>query len=81
MGDRVYGAETAANHYFHKSAGSLSPFEAALLAGSPPNPRAMDPAAPNKRLRFRQRMILARMGRWATLVESEVRDHDDLTSR
>jgi hypothetical protein len=41
----------------------------------------MDPAAPNKRLRFRQRMILARMGRWATLVESEVRDHDDLTSR
>ena len=72
MGDRVYGAEAAARHYFHKSAGSLSPSEAALLAGSLPNPRVMDPVAPNKRLRFRQRMILARMGRWGTLVESEV---------
>jgi monofunctional biosynthetic peptidoglycan transglycosylase len=72
MGERVYGAEAAAQHYYHKSAASLSPTEAAFLAGCLPNPRAMNPAAPNKRLRSRQRMILSRMRRWGYLAEEEV---------
>ncbi len=72
MGERVYGAEAAARHYFGKSAGALTPQEAALLAGCLPNPRMMSPAAPNKRLRARQRMILARMRRWGYLAEEEV---------
>ncbi len=72
MGERVYGAEAASQMYFHLSASALSPSQAALLAGCLPNPRVMDPAAPNKRLRFRQRMVLSRMKRWGYLFEKEV---------
>ena len=72
MGERVYGAEAAAQFYFHKPASALSPREAALLAGCLPNPRAMVAAAPNKRLRARQKMILSRLRRWGYLAESEV---------
>src|SRR5437763_4577187 len=72
MGERVYGAEAAARHYFNKSASALTPSEAALLAGCLPNPRAMDPGSANKRLRSRQHMILARMRRWGYLAEEEV---------
>jgi monofunctional glycosyltransferase len=72
MGERVYGAEAAARHYFGKSASGLSTSEAALLAGCLPNPRIMSPASPNKRLRARQRMILSRMRRWGYVFEREV---------
>ena len=72
MGERVYGAEAAARHYFGVSAAGLSPSQAALLAGALPNPRVMNPGDPNKRLRARQRMILSRMKRWGYLVEKEV---------
>ena len=72
MGERVYGAEAASRHYFNKAAADLSPRESALLAGSLPNPRIMNPAGPNKRLRARQRMILSRMRRWGYLFEKEV---------
>jgi monofunctional biosynthetic peptidoglycan transglycosylase len=72
MGESVYGAEAAAQMYFHSSASALSPSQAALLAGCLPNPRVMNPAAPNKRLRFRQRMVLSRMKRWGYLFEKEV---------
>ena len=72
MGERVYGAEAASRLYFGKSAASLTPAEAALLAGCLPNPRLMSPGAPNKRLRWRQRMILSRMRRWGYVMEKEV---------
>ncbi len=72
MGERVYGAEAASRHYFGKGASGLNPSEAALLAGSLPNPRAMNPGKPNKRLRSRQRMILSRMRRWGYLFERQV---------
>ncbi|HVS30849.1 MAG TPA: monofunctional biosynthetic peptidoglycan transglycosylase [Thermoanaerobaculia bacterium] len=72
LGERVYGAEAAARHYFDTSAAALSPSQAALLAGSLPNPRIMNPGKPNRRLRARQRMILSRMRRWGHLAEQEV---------
>jgi monofunctional biosynthetic peptidoglycan transglycosylase len=72
MGERVYGAEAAARAYFQVSASALSPSQAALLAGCLPNPRLMNPAAPNKRLRWRQRMVLSRLKRWGYLFEKEV---------
>jgi monofunctional biosynthetic peptidoglycan transglycosylase len=72
MGERVYGAEAAARHYFGKSAAALSAREAALLAGCLPNPRVMNPGNPNKRLRARQQMILGRMRRWGHAFEREV---------
>jgi monofunctional biosynthetic peptidoglycan transglycosylase len=72
MGERVYGAEAASKLYFKHSAAALSPQQAALLAGCLPNPRIMNPGSPNKRLRWRQRMILSRMRRWGYLMEEEV---------
>jgi len=72
MGERVYGAEAASRHYFGKSARSLTPREAALLAGCLPNPRIMKVDAPNKRLLARQRMILSRMHRWGHIAETSV---------
>ena len=72
MGERVYGAEAGSRHYFGKYAASLSPREAALLAGCLPNPRVMNPGDPNKRLRARQNMILGRMRRWGYELEREV---------
>jgi monofunctional glycosyltransferase len=72
MGEREFGAEAAARHYFDKSAANLSPDEAALLAGCLPNPRIMNPGQPNKRLRWRQSMILSRMRRWGFIYEEEV---------
>lgn len=71
-GERVYGAEAAARHYFGKSASSLTPSEAALLAGSLPNPRRMNPADPNRRLRARQDIILSRMRRWGHIADESV---------
>ncbi|HEX7833526.1 MAG TPA: monofunctional biosynthetic peptidoglycan transglycosylase [Thermoanaerobaculia bacterium] len=72
LGERVYGAEAGARHYFKKSAAALAPREAALLAGCLPNPRLMNVAKPNKRLRWRQQMILSRMRRWGHLAEQQV---------
>jgi monofunctional biosynthetic peptidoglycan transglycosylase len=72
LGERTYGAEAGARHYFKKSASALAPREAALLAGCLPNPRLMNPGKPNKRLRWRQQMILSRMRRWGHLAEQQV---------
>jgi monofunctional biosynthetic peptidoglycan transglycosylase len=72
FGERVYGAEAAARFYFKKPASALTASEAALLAGCLPNPRKMNPGAPNKRLRARQRIILSRMNRWGRYFEQQV---------
>jgi monofunctional glycosyltransferase len=45
-GDGIFGIETAARHYFHKSAAQLDANEAALLATSLPNPIKRDAAHP-----------------------------------
>ncbi|WP_428223955.1 monofunctional biosynthetic peptidoglycan transglycosylase [Flavobacterium sp.] len=39
MGDGVYGAEAACQYWFHKSAKSLTKYEAASIAAILPNPR------------------------------------------
>lgn len=72
LGEQVYGAEAGARHYFARSASSLNPSQAALLAGCLPNPVVMNPGVPNQRLRRRQRIILSRMRRWGYLIEREV---------
>ena len=61
-GDGIWGAEAAARRYFGSSAASLSPDQAALLAGAIINPRVYSPAHPNARLLRRQHIILSRMG-------------------
>ena len=61
-GDGTYGVGAAARRYFGKPASSLSAEEAALLAGAVINARVLNPARPSVRLRWRQRLILRRMG-------------------
>jgi monofunctional glycosyltransferase len=61
-GDGIYGAEAAAQTYFHKSAATLGPSESALLAGAIINPRRLNPSRPTARLNRRQQIILRRMG-------------------
>jgi monofunctional glycosyltransferase len=41
-GNGVFGAEAAAQHYFHTSAKNLTPEQAAMLAAMVPNPRYYD---------------------------------------
>lgn len=66
FGDGIYGAETAARHYFGKSAGSLSLAEAAQLAASLPYPHGWHPGSRSRSYLWRVRMIARRMGkaRW-----------------
>lgn len=61
MGEGVYGAEAAAQYYFHKHARSLTRGEAALIAACLPNPKKFDPAHPSGYLLRRQTWILRQM--------------------
>lgn len=60
-GPGIYGAEAAARHYFGKSAGMLTPNEAALLAAILPNPRRWSAAKPTPYIRKRADIALSRM--------------------
>ena len=72
FGERTYGAEAAARHYFGIPAAALSPSQAALLAGSLPNPRKMNPGDPGPYLRSRRDIIVSRMQRWGYLAERSI---------
>jgi len=61
-GDGIYGAEAAAQHYFHKPASALSASEAAYLSAMIPNPRTVfNPQVNPRRVARRQRIILRGM--------------------
>ena len=61
-GDGVYGAEAAAQHYFHKPASALSANEGAFLSAMIPNPRTVfNPQINPRRVARRQRIILRGM--------------------
>ena len=62
-GDGLYGAEAAAQKYFHKPAKKLSPSECALLTAVLPNPRRWSPAKPTAYISRRQAWILTNMYR------------------
>jgi len=60
-GQGVFGAEAAAQHYFHKSAAALSDFEAARLAVMLPRPRYFERRPASPYLAHRAAVIVARM--------------------
>jgi monofunctional biosynthetic peptidoglycan transglycosylase len=61
-GDGIYGAEAAAEHYFHKPASALSVNEAAFLSAMIPNPRTVfNPQVNPRRVARRQRIIMRGM--------------------
>lgn len=62
-GSGIYGAEAAAQKYFHKAASNLTREEAALIAISLPNPRSRNPATPTAYMIRRQHAILDLMNK------------------
>jgi monofunctional biosynthetic peptidoglycan transglycosylase len=61
-GDGIYGAEAAAQRYFHKPASALSFNEAAFLSAMIPNPRTVfNPQVNPRRVARRQRIIMRGM--------------------
>lgn len=61
-GDGVFGAESAARHYYQISAAQLSPYQAAKLAAMVPNPRYYDKHREAAGLAKKTGIILGRMG-------------------
>jgi len=60
-GPGVYGAEAAAQYYFHKPADALNPEEAVRLAAALPDPLGWSPRSPSRRLLVRGAAIRANM--------------------
>lgn len=60
-GPGVFGAEAAAQRYFHKSASKLTASEAALLAVCLPNPIKYNPTKAGSYLKGRQSWVLRQM--------------------
>lgn len=60
-GPGIYGAEAAAQAYFHKPATDLTRRDAALMAAVLPNPRRWSPAKPTGYIAGRARTIERRM--------------------
>lgn len=71
FGDGIYGAEAAAEFFFHKPAARLTSSEAALLAAVLPNPRRFQIHRPSPYVRFRQTMIQRRIPIVAQSLPSE----------
>src|SRR3984893_13083216 len=58
---RTYGAEAAAQRFFHTSASRLSRSDAAALAAVLPNPERFSPSAPSRYVQQRRCWILGQM--------------------
>jgi monofunctional biosynthetic peptidoglycan transglycosylase len=61
FGYGIYGAEAAAQHYFHESAARLSRGDAAALAAVLPSPERYSAAAPSRYVLQRRDWILGQM--------------------
>jgi monofunctional biosynthetic peptidoglycan transglycosylase len=67
MGKGIYGAEAAAQFYWHTSAKNLSRTQAATLAAVLPNPRKYSANPPGPYVQERIGWIVGQMGQWGTL--------------
>lgn len=67
MGDGIYGAEAAAQHYYGKSCRNLSKSQAALIAACFPNPLRWNPNKATSYIYHRQYLIMRNMRRLGPL--------------
>jgi monofunctional glycosyltransferase len=67
MGKGIYGAEAAAQYYWHTSAENLSRSQAATLAAILPNPRKYSANPPGPYVQERVGWIVDQMGHWGNL--------------
>jgi monofunctional biosynthetic peptidoglycan transglycosylase len=72
LGRETWGVEAASRAYFDRSARRISRSQAAALAGSLPFPLRSNPGYRPGRMRWRQNLILRRMGGEAIEVPREV---------
>jgi monofunctional biosynthetic peptidoglycan transglycosylase len=61
FGPGIFGAEAAAEHFFHKSAAGLTRGDAAVLAAVLPNPARFSAVAPSRYVQSRREWILGQM--------------------
>jgi monofunctional biosynthetic peptidoglycan transglycosylase len=61
FGHGIYGAEAAAQHFFHRPASRLTRADAAVLAAVLPNPQRFSASAPTAYVQQRRAWILAQM--------------------
>ncbi len=66
MGPGIYGAEAAAQHYFHCSAKSLNAHQAALITACYPSPLKRNPAKPSGYVSHQASVIQGRMAKYGT---------------
>jgi len=77
MGDGIYGAEAAAQEYFHMRAKNLSPGQAALIAACLPNPRKFNAGRPTGYVIKRQAAILNQMNLWGGRLDYNMKEEDE----
>jgi membrane peptidoglycan carboxypeptidase len=70
-GDRAYGVEAAAQHYFSVHADKLSLSQAALLAGLTQNPGTTDPVNFPKKALARRNVVLDRMHELGRITDKQ----------
>lgn len=64
FGDGVFGAESASQHYFKKSASELTTKQSARLAAVLPSPKNYSPVSPTPYVKKRIDWILKQMKHW-----------------
>ncbi|HET6992706.1 MAG TPA: monofunctional biosynthetic peptidoglycan transglycosylase [Bacteroidia bacterium] len=69
FGDGIYGCESAAQHFFHKSAIQLSINESVRLAIVLPNPIKFNAGKPSPYLMKRQKWALEQMGNYGGVLK------------
>ena len=67
MGNGVYGAEAASQHWFRKPAVKLSTYEAASIAAILPNPRKYKATRSSRYVEGRKSWIVRQMGYFGPL--------------
>ncbi len=73
LGQRAYGFSSAARVYFGKPLKDLSLAQAAMLAGLPQAPSAINPVANPKRAQARQYLVLKRMHDLGYITEAQLK--------
>ena len=77
MGNGIYGAEAAAQHWFHKSAKKLSKDEAAAIAAILPNPLRYKANPANGYISGRKAWIKQQMNFWGNKLDYNKYKDDD----
>jgi monofunctional biosynthetic peptidoglycan transglycosylase len=78
MGNGIYGAEAAAQHWFHKSAKKLSKDEAAAIAAILPNPLRYKANPANGYISGRKAWIKQQMNFWGNKLDyDKYKDYDE----